>query len=159
MLTMERRVPPMGSRVVRKKYQFEAGHRLLTVPIGHKCRRFHGHSYEVEISVSSELLDGGGFVIEFGELNQIVKPLIEKFDHFFMVEKGDPFVSVAESLGESILVLDRAPTAENLAQIFWEHLSRVFDAMNNDMPDRRAWLILSRVSVRETSSSVAEVGV
>ena len=37
-----------------KDFQFEAAQTLPKAPEGHKCRRMHGHSFKVEISVEGE---------------------------------------------------------------------------------------------------------
>ena len=41
-----------GSLVYACRYRFEAAHFLPHVPLGHKCGRLHGHSFEVLIRVS-----------------------------------------------------------------------------------------------------------
>ena len=38
-----------------KRYRFESAHLLPHVPEGHKCRRLHGHSFEVEVEVRGPL--------------------------------------------------------------------------------------------------------
>ena len=39
---------------LRKTFQFEAAHLLPKLPKAHKCRRLHGHSFQVEIVVTGE---------------------------------------------------------------------------------------------------------
>lgn len=34
-------------------FRFEAAHSLPNVPEGHKCKRVHGHSYQVELVVAA----------------------------------------------------------------------------------------------------------
>ena len=36
---------------LHKSFTFEAAHWLPTFPEGHKCRRMHGHSFQVEVVV------------------------------------------------------------------------------------------------------------
>lgn len=66
-------------------YSFEAAHHLPNLPDGHKCKRLHGHSYRVEVSVEGPL-DQRGFVIDYAELDAAVKPLIEQLDHRLLNE-------------------------------------------------------------------------
>lgn len=64
-------------------YSFEAAHRLPFVPDGHKCKRLHGHNYQVEVSISGPL-DDRGFVLDYAELDAAVQPLIDKLDHQYL---------------------------------------------------------------------------
>lgn len=90
-----------------RTYTFSAAHHLP----GHKgkCARQHGHNYKVEVVVTSEWLvevgSSEGMVIDFDDLDTIVKPMLDWYDH------GD--------LNELFLVVT---TAENLAQHFGEVL-------------------------------------
>ena len=51
----------MKSSVI-KSFTFEAAHFLPHAPLGHKCRRIHGHSFRCEIEVSGEVDPVTGFV-------------------------------------------------------------------------------------------------
>lgn len=68
---------PVRVSVVRR-YTFEAAHSLEWH--NGKCRRLHGHSYKVEVTVTRPL-DDRGVVIEFSELDDAVDPLIQSLDH------------------------------------------------------------------------------
>ena len=61
-------------------YSFEAAHWLPKVPDGHKCKRMHGHNYQLEVSVEGSVGDDG-FIMDYGELDGIVGSLIHKLDH------------------------------------------------------------------------------
>ncbi len=69
-----------------KEYRFEAAHRLPNVPAGHKCARLHGHSFKFEMHVSGPVDAKTGWLIDYGELDAAVAPLIEKLDHHFLNE-------------------------------------------------------------------------
>jgi len=65
---------------VCRTYRFEAAHCLPLLPAEHKCHRLHGHNYRVEVELSgAELTDG--MLVEFGDLDSIVAPLIAQVDH------------------------------------------------------------------------------
>ena len=98
---------------VSKKFNFEAAHSLPHLPIGHKCRSLHGHSYVVEIHVDG-LLDERGFVIDYAEISSVVDPVIADLDH--------------KNLNE---IFPFSTTAENLAQ--W-----LFQRISNDIPNLSA---------------------
>ncbi len=64
-----------------RKYNFAAAHHLPQAPKGHQCRRLHGHSYEVEVAVRGEVDAKTGWLIDYGDIDRRVKPLIAELDH------------------------------------------------------------------------------
>jgi 6-pyruvoyltetrahydropterin/6-carboxytetrahydropterin synthase len=68
-----------------KTFGFEAAHFLPNVPDGHKCKRVHGHSFRFAVHLKGELDPNSGWLMDFGELKSIVKPIIEEnLDHFML---------------------------------------------------------------------------
>ena len=68
-----------------KKYRFEAAHFLPNVPEGHKCRRMHGHSFRFELVLRGPVDPHTGWLIDFGDISKVVKPLIENhLDHYLL---------------------------------------------------------------------------
>lgn len=90
---------PRGRFTIGKRFRFEAGHRLLGLPPGHKCARQHGHSFEVEVVLTASALEAPGFVTDFGALAPFKNFLDTELDHHNLHE-----------------VLPIAPTSELLAQ-------------------------------------------
>ena len=70
----------MEAELIRT-FRFEAAHSLPNLPEGHKCRRFHGHSYRVDIHVFGPVDPQKGWVMDFGEIKRAVAPLLEELDH------------------------------------------------------------------------------
>jgi len=66
---------------VIKTFRFEAAHHLSAVGPEHKCHNMHGHSYRVDIHVSGPVDAKAGWVIDFGVIKQIVKPILDELDH------------------------------------------------------------------------------
>ena len=62
-------------------YKFCAAHRLENLPEGHKCRRLHGHNYEVALFVRDEFLTGAGFVVDAGEVDELMEGVVSELDH------------------------------------------------------------------------------
>ena len=97
--------------LITKKFRFEAAHYLPKMPEGHKCRRLHGHSFEIEVNVQGEIDPETGILIDFGDIKKVVKPYVEMLDHWCLNEVGER---------ENIELL-KNPTSENLAK--WLFLS------------------------------------
>ncbi|MGA1237468.1 MAG: 6-carboxytetrahydropterin synthase QueD [Limisphaerales bacterium] len=91
---------------LRKTFQFEAAHHLPNVPQEHKCRRLHGHSFQVEVVVSGECDPQYGWVMDYADITKAFKPLWKQLDHYYLNE-----VPGLEN-----------PTSENLALWIWTHL-------------------------------------
>ncbi|MBS3886183.1 MAG: 6-carboxytetrahydropterin synthase QueD [Dethiobacter sp.] len=62
---------------ITKTFNFDSAH-WLTDYEG-SCGQLHGHRFKLEITVAGELVDG--MVMDFGELKEIVKPVVEQLDH------------------------------------------------------------------------------
>ena len=69
-----------------REYRFEAAHRLPRLPASHKCARLHGHSFRFEVVLEGEVDERTGFLIDFGEVDEIVQPLLSRLDHFYLNE-------------------------------------------------------------------------
>lgn len=65
---------------ISKTFDFDAAHRLPSVPRGHKCRRMHGHTYRVEIVLSGEV-DRRGMVVDYAEIAAVWQRVHDKIDH------------------------------------------------------------------------------
>ena len=126
---------------VTKVIEFSYGHRLLEHK--GKCRYLHGHNGMVEVDIDAEQLDGLGMVVDFGDVNGIVKAWIdENLDHKMLLSDADPAAAVLEAAGEPIYRMADNPTAENIARLIY------LSAHEKGMP-------VSEVRVWETSTSRA----
>ena len=91
---------------LRKTFQFEAAHHLPHLPEDHKCRRLHGHSFQVDIVVDGPCDSQLGWVMDYAEISQAFKPLWEQLDHHYLNE--------IEGLEN--------PTSERVALWIWDRL-------------------------------------
>jgi 6-pyruvoyltetrahydropterin/6-carboxytetrahydropterin synthase len=91
---------------LRKTFQFEAAHLLPRLPKTHKCRRLHGHSFQVEVVVRGECDAKLGWLIDYAEISKAFKPIWRRLDHRYL---------------NQIPGL-KNPTSENLAVWIWQRL-------------------------------------
>jgi 6-pyruvoyltetrahydropterin/6-carboxytetrahydropterin synthase len=91
---------------LRKTFQFEAAHLLPGLPKSHKCRRLHGHSFQIEIVVVGELDEKLGWVMDYASISKLFKPIWEKLDH--------QYLNVIPGLEN--------PTSENISIWIWKKL-------------------------------------
>jgi 6-pyruvoyltetrahydropterin/6-carboxytetrahydropterin synthase len=124
-------------------YVFDAAHRI----VGHpgKCAWLHGHTYHLELTVSSEALDPLGMVMDFDDLRELVgKTILERWDHATLLAADDPLApairAVQREAPERVVLLPGPPTAEILTRQAWASLE-------GRLP---AGVTLERVAIRET---------
>ena len=141
---------------ITRRLEFDAGHRIPD----HRsqCRNLHGHRYAIEITLSGSVLTadgdpGNGMVMDFSEVKALAKHhLVDLWDHAFLAYRGD--VAVVEFLAglpdHKTVLLDRVPTAENLARIAFGTLERVY------LDRYGAHLRLDRVRLYETPNCWAD---
>ena len=67
--------------IIYKKYFFDAAHFLTDFKKNHKYSKVHGHSYEMTVRISGEINESNCWVIDFEDIDKIVKPVVEKLDH------------------------------------------------------------------------------
>ena len=91
---------------VSVEYSFAAGHALR----GYhgKCENVHGHNYKVRVVVSGEQLDSAGLLMDFVDVKQAIKALVERLDHRFLND-----VTPFDKLN---------PSAENIAKYFYDEI-------------------------------------
>lgn len=110
--------------VIYKQFTFDSAHFLPNVPKGHKCRQVHGHTYQLTVYAAGPLLNHEGWVLDFGDLKAIVKPLVDQLDHAMLND-----ISGLEN-----------PTAEMTAIWLW-------DRIKPNLPS------LSKIELKETPTS------
>ena len=100
---------------LNRTYRFEAAHFLPNVPDGHKCKNMHGHSYKVDVTVCGPVDEKLGWIMDFGDLDELVMPLINQCDHQVLNE-----IDGLEN-----------PTSEKLAEWLWKHISAKTDFLTD----------------------------
>ncbi len=83
---------------------FAAGHYLRNYK--GKCENPHGHNYKVRVTLAGRELDKAGLLLDFKDLKEVMKPVIDRLDHQMMNDVA-PFITLN-------------PSAENLAKFFYD---------------------------------------
>jgi 6-pyruvoyltetrahydropterin/6-carboxytetrahydropterin synthase len=107
---------------------FASAHSLRDYP--GDCSRLHGHNWQVEVMVSSQVLDDTGIAIDFREIKRQAKVVVKRLDHQYLNEIK-PFD-----------VLN--PTAENIAKYLFDEIGVLIN--NKDV-------IVKEVTIWETPRS------
>jgi 6-pyruvoyltetrahydropterin/6-carboxytetrahydropterin synthase len=129
--------------LVGRRESFNAAHQLCNPDLSDaenrrlfgKCANLHGHNYILEVVVAGEIDQATGYILDLKSLSDLIaRRIIRDVDH--------------RNLNTDVPWLKgRVPTAENLAQAFWERLLP-------ELPDG----LLRSVRVWETDKNWAEIG-
>ena len=87
---------------------FAAGHALRNYK--GKCENVHGHNFKVRVTLEGGRLDSTGLLVDFLDVKQSMGEVIARLDHVFLNDVA-PFDV-------------RNPSAENIAEYFYEELTR-----------------------------------
>ena len=109
---------------IYKDITFEPAHLLPNLPQAHKCRRLHGHSFKVRLTLNGPVDDSIGWVVDFAAVKKAFDPIYDQLDHHYLNE--------IEGLEN--------PTSENLVKWIWDRLKPKLD-------------FLSAIEVKETCTT------
>lgn len=129
-----------------KDFIWEMSHRL---PFHNGwCKNIHGHSYKMRVELTGEL-DQNGMLIDFYDIDKVVKPIINQYDHSMLVDEND--TKTLEFLKENnfrFVKVNFTSTSENIAINFAKQFATEFSKHKN----------IKELSVRvyETSDAFAE---
>jgi 6-pyruvoyltetrahydropterin/6-carboxytetrahydropterin synthase len=128
------------------EFRWEMGHRLPEHTGG--CRNLHGHSYRMRVEAEGEV-QANGMVIDFYDLKAIVDPIVESWDHAFLITENDALLlAFLKQHGMKHNAVPWSSTAENIVA----HLLRTIASR---IPTG-APIHSLRVRVQETSTNYAE---
>jgi 6-pyruvoyltetrahydropterin/6-carboxytetrahydropterin synthase len=87
---------------------FAAGHALRNYK--GKCENVHGHNFRVQVVIEGERLDDTGLLVDFIDVKDTMRSIIDRLDHVFL---------------NDIVPFDvKNPSAENIAEYFYQELAR-----------------------------------
>ncbi|HDT11236.1 MAG TPA: 6-carboxytetrahydropterin synthase QueD [bacterium] len=84
-----------------------------------KCENIHGHNWKVRLYLSREKLDKTGFVMDFKELDKILKKITDKIDHTNL-NCVEPFDEIN-------------PTAENISRFIYSEAVKEIRLISSDI--------------------------
>jgi 6-pyruvoyltetrahydropterin/6-carboxytetrahydropterin synthase len=138
--------------IITREFTFEASHHLP----GHqgKCRRPHGHSYRLQVSLRGPIIDApgqsdDGMVVDFEDLKQIVTTMILEHlpDSLLKGNATQPIQSGGMDHNDLNALTGIRTTAENLVHWIWDTL------VVGGVPDH----LLYRIRLWETQKGYVEI--
>jgi 6-pyruvoyltetrahydropterin/6-carboxytetrahydropterin synthase len=126
---------------ITKTFKVPMGHRLSEL-VGSKCLKIHGHNFNIEITVKSNVLNKNNMVMDFSKLKDLVNDKIDSWDHGMFLNKNDQCVNSDLC---SLHYTDGDPTAEYLCKYLYYEIIDI-------LPEP---IVMHSVSIWETDSSKA----
>lgn len=128
---------------ITRSYEFAASHRLDVPELGHeenvrlfgKCNNpnGHGHNYVLEVTVSGEIAEPSGMMVDLGELDEVVnREVVDRYDH--------------KNLDMDIPEFNGKNTTSEVVGL------TIFDRLTNVVPGQ-----LERIRLYETARNMFEV--
>ncbi len=119
--------------MVTRRVHFNAAHRLHSPVLSSEentrtyglCNNpnYHGHNYELDVSVEGEINPATGFVADLGEVKRIVETrVVQRLDHKNLNLDVPEFAEIV-------------PTSENIIVVIW-------DLLQDHLPGRLVKLVL-----------------
>jgi len=142
--------------IIRKLYKFENTHIVRNCTSRRCSRSIHGHSYKVEVKLSSNFLDNGEMVMDFGLMKLYIKDIIDSFDHAITLWNKDDkeYIEFAKKFSERWVILPVNPSAEQFSRVFFLIIDRILELMEFNNGEKE--VKLHSVIVHETDTGYAE---
>ena len=128
---------------IYKEVFFDASHRLLHYE--GKCRNLHGHRWKVEVWIEGEVDEATSILVDFN----LVKNVIERFDHQVILNEGDPMVGCLTRF-QTVITTPGDPSSEMLAR-------RIREMLTAETPLNLPSVQINRIRVWESPTCCAEI--
>lgn len=66
---------------LKSHFQIESARFLPNLPEGHPCKRMHGHSFKIILTLRGPLDAKIGWVQDYHEINEVMRPVLAEIDH------------------------------------------------------------------------------
>lgn len=116
----------------------------------------HGHSYTVEFFFSSDCLDNGMMVMDFGLMKKFLKPFIDSFDHAYSMWSKMPAdqKEFYKTHSQRWIEMPVSPSAEAYALLFLKVTDEIIKLTEFNNGERNPHVV--SVRVHETDTGYAE---
>ena len=134
-----------------KKFRFEMAH-VLDSSYSEECQNFHGHSYQLAVTLTSDELNEDGMVVDFKKIKDVIGDYIKSWDHTLVIsEKGYLERLANTSMFENIRFVCYSPTAEMMCVDMFNTITKLLSVIEQENK-----IVVSKIRLRETESGWAE---
>lgn len=117
-----------------------------------KCRNLHGHTYKMILTLEGKLIDDR-MLIDFYDLDKIMKPFLEELDHSVICHSDDKeLINLLTQLNTRIYLFPKETTVENMVIYFSE---LIMDKMKEKINTEN--FVSFTLKIFETDDAAAEI--
>lgn len=142
--------------IIRKKFKFEGAH-IVRGCSSDRCKKsLHGHSYVVEVFFTSNKLDNGHMIYDFGLTKGTIRDLIDSFDHAYSAwnKESEAFMDFIKTNSDRYVVMPVSPSAEGYSLLLLHIIDKILEA--TEMNNGEGKVQVKSVRVHETETGYAE---
>jgi len=142
--------------IIRKLFRFEGAHVVRNCS-SERCKKsIHGHSYVVEVFFSSDGLDNGQMILDFGLMKGNIKDFIDSFDHAYTLwnKESDEYKTFIKKYSDRWIELPVSPSAESFALMFLYVIDKFVKATEFNNGEKN--VKCTSVRVHETATGYAQ---
>jgi len=142
--------------IIRKKFKFEGAHIVRDCSSDRCKKNIHGHSYIVEVFITSKGIDNGGMVMDFGLTKKSISDFIDSFDHCYSMwsKESEDFKDFMREENERLVEMPVTPSAEMYSLMFFFVIDKIIK--NTEFNNGEQSVELHSVRVHETETGHAE---
>ena len=130
-------------------FPFDCGHFLFRSD-SEICNTPHGHSWKADIVLSSEKLNNKNMVMDYLDLEKVVKEYIDRFDHAMLINTDSPHHEYFSKNCKRVIPFKSTdPTTEVIAETLYSFIGKEINKIDPNIE-------LEKVRVWETNSAWAE---
>ena len=142
--------------VIRKQYKFKGTHIVRDCSSERCSQNVHSHTYLVEVFLTSDKLDNGGMIVDFGLMKGNINTLIDSFDHALSVWNKESIAYKEEQShwSDRYILMPVSPSAEQYSLMFLYIIDKI--VKNTVFNNGEGNVQVSSVRVHETATGYAE---
>lgn len=142
--------------IIRKLFKFEGAH-IVRDCSSERCKKsIHGHGYKVEVFFTSNGLDNGQMVLDFGLMKGTIKDLIDSFDHAYSMwgKETEEFKRFIKDNSCRWVKMPVSPSAEQYSLMFLYIIDKI--VQSTEFVNGEKEVQVYSVRVHETDTGYAE---
>lgn len=142
--------------IIRKKFKFEGAHIVRNCSTNRCKKSIHGHSYIVEVFFTSNKLDNGYMILDFGLTKKHIENIIDSFDHAYSMwsKEDEEFKNFFKTNSERWIEMPVSPSAESYSLMFLKFIDHILK--HTTFSNGEGDILVTSVRVHETKTGYAE---
>jgi len=142
--------------IIRKLFKFRGLH-IVRQCSSERCKlSTHSHTYQVEVFLTSDKLDNGQMIYDFGLMKTTIKELIKSFDcaWSYWNKEEVKYETIVKKLSSRWIKMPCSPSAESYSLMFLYIIDKILN--NTKFQNNEGNVKVSSVRVHETKTGYAE---